>query len=171
LDYGERESEVFSSTAQLSFSEIGRKEEGHVLHANCWGAFFGILEREKARLSPYGTVFPILVMWEEVDVRKDGERQDSIRFYICFLVALCRDVHTRNGVLFEVDAASNMRIGTLCFYFFVRRGPLAHITRIRRCLGPAFMSFAALRFADEAIEDILKLGGSKGHSHAFLRVL
>jgi len=34
-------------------------------------------------------------------------------------------------------------------------------------LGPAFMSLALLRFADEAIQDILKLEGSKGHTDSF----
>jgi len=88
---------------------------------------FGIWEREEARFSPYGVFIPVLVIGEEVDVRKDGEQQDSRSFYSSFLAALCRDGHNRNGVLFEVDAASIRRRVTLCFRFFVRRGPLSHM--------------------------------------------
>jgi len=128
---------------------------------------FGIWEREEARFSPFAITLLVLVMWEEVDVRKDGEQQDRESSYSSFLAALCRDGHNRNGVLFEVDAASSMRIGTLCFRFFVRRGSLAHMMVGLYFLGPAFMSLALLRFADEAIQDVLKLEGSKGHSDAF----
>jgi len=67
-------------------------------------------------------------MCEEVDVRKDRERQDSRSFYISFLALLCRDGHTRNGVFFEVDAASSMRRVTLCFRFFGSQRPgLTHV--------------------------------------------
>jgi len=97
------------------------------------------------------------------------ENSETAEAFISAFSLRCAEAVISEMVYFLMStqrAACKQQGAFLVFCSFAEACSLT-CTSSRTVLGPAFWSLALLRFADEAIEDILKLEGSKDHSDAF----